>query len=107
MIKQLQTIASTARAYGFLYALKRLRQEFTYRVNKLLRRKLAKVEIHDFYLLIDMDDPGISEHLYKFGDREQQLGHILRTEIKQDFSVLDLGANIGYYALLERSLVGQ
>ena len=37
----------------------------------------------------------------------QQLGHILRTEIKQDFSVLDLGANIGYYALLERSLVGQ
>lgn len=59
---------------------------------------------YDMYL--DLKDKGISKALYLYGTREADQVFIARSEIKKGMRVLDIGANIGYYTLLEAALVG-
>lgn len=76
------------------------------RVHRALGLGLCRRRIHDYEMLLDPRDRGISTTLLLNGDREQQVGVILRERLGRGAVVIDLGANIGYYALLERSLVG-
>jgi len=57
-------------------------------------------------MLLDANDPGISRTLALFGTREKEHIYILQRELKEGMVVLDIGANIGYYALMEAALVG-
>jgi FkbM family methyltransferase len=79
-------------------------------INLLFRRtflpKPVKKKIHDYYLLLDPKDPGISTSLILNRTREQQLKYILEKEIKPGDTILDLGANIGYYVIMESLLTG-
>lgn len=52
------------------------------------------------------DDPGISAQLIKKGIREESATKIVQEEIKPGMVVIDIGSNLGYYALLESRLVG-
>lgn len=58
-------------------------------------------------MLLDIEDPGISQALFVEGTREQQLKYILEKEVKKGDAVLDLGANLGYYTLMLWKLVGE
>lgn len=49
---------------------------------------------------------GIAMALIQYGVREEDQLHIVKQTLKPGMVVLDVGANIGYYALLEASLVG-
>lgn len=49
---------------------------------------------------------GIAMALIQYGVREEDQLRIVREELRPGMVVLDVGANIGYYALLEASLVG-
>ncbi len=56
------------------------------------------------YLLAN--DPGISRSLIRSGIREPNTVQVIQKIVKPGMTVIDVGANLGYYALLESMLVG-
>ena len=58
-------------------------------------------------MLLNPNDGGISTDLLLDGIREPLIGAKYRELLKEGMTVYDIGANIGYYALQEASLVGK
>lgn len=70
----------------------------------------AHIQVHGFQLLLDLkNDAGISRDLYFNGTREDvSVKYLQNSGILQAGDVaLDIGANIGYYAFIESTLVGE
>ncbi len=61
--------------------------------------------IHDYRMVLDLKDPGISRALNLFGERELDMKFMLERFIKPGMTIFDIGSNIGYYPLLELSLL--
>ena len=61
----------------------------------------------DFKLWIDLRDRGISRTLWLYGERELDHKWILEKVVWPGARILDVGANIGYYAVMESLLVGE
>lgn len=71
-------------------------------------KRFAVKEINNRYKMhLDLKDRGISQALYLYGTREEDQTYIAFNNIKRDMKVLDIGANIGYYVLLEAQIVGE
>lgn len=71
-----------------------------------VENNLTMREILGYKMLLRTDDPGISRDLLQRGVREPAVVEALRQEIRPGDTVIDIGANIGYYAMLEAQLVG-
>lgn len=74
-----------------------------------LLRGTVEVEINGSIMKLDLKhDSGISKDLFQFKKREHIVTDYLQTQnlLNPGDTVLDIGANIGYYALLESKLVG-
>jgi len=69
------------------------------------RRFIAK-RIHDYRMWLDLQDRGISRTLLLFGTRELDHKIMLERVLRPGMTVFDIGANIGYYALMELGLIG-
>jgi FkbM family methyltransferase len=67
--------------------------------------KLIEKKILDFKMCLDTEDCGISKELIDHGIRERFSVNCIKSILKPDMNVLDLGANIGFYALIESKLV--
>lgn len=90
---------------GFLAAL-------YYRLRIMLNAKnqakrYIKKRIYDYQMYLDVQDPGISRTLLLFGKRELEHKIMLQKILRPGMTVLDIGANIGYYAIMESQLVGE
>ncbi len=72
----------------------------------VLGRRFVERRIHSYRMLLDLDDKGISRSLILFGTRELDHKIILEKVLKPGMSVLDIGANLGYYVLMEMALIG-
>jgi len=72
----------------------------------IFKRRYVTRQVHEYCMMLDMADPGISTTLAKGILREKDQVAVVREELKEGDVVLDIGANIGYYALLEACLVG-
>ena len=70
-------------------------------LNRFMRIKFYVKEIYNYKMILDMDDMGISRTLMLFGERELEHKNILERVIEPNMRVLDIGANIGYYVLME------
>jgi FkbM family methyltransferase len=68
--------------------------------------KYPIVPVLNFKMIIDKDDAGISNDLYSDGIREAYITKELPKYIHQGDTVIDIGANIGYYVMQESKLVG-
>lgn len=70
------------------------------------QKLLVKVLVLDSWMYLNLFDPGISYQLIVNGIREP--GHVeqVRDALKAGMKGIDIGANIGYYVLLEAQLVG-
>lgn len=81
-----------------------------YHVAGVLRRatggRFFEKKIYDYRMLLDLEDRGISRTLLLFGERELEHKRMLELVLKPGMNVLDIGANIGYYALMELGLIG-
>jgi FkbM family methyltransferase len=75
-------------------------------LNQLFGRRFMRKRIYDYQMWLDLEDRGISRTLLLFGERELDHKIMLERVLKPGMTVLDIGANIGYYALMERRLVG-
>ena len=63
--------------------------------------------VSDYVLELDPEDPGISSELALHGTHEPVSTRFLESILQPKMTVIDVGANIGYYALLESKRVGQ
>lgn len=71
----------------------------------LLHRRFYQRKIHNYRMYFDLADPGISRSLLLVGDREREHRYILKHAVHTGDTILDLGANIGYYVLMEQKLL--
>ena len=69
------------------------------------RRHIRK-RIHGSWMDLDLRDRGISRTLLLFGTREEEHRIILGRVLRDGMTIFDIGANIGYYVLMERKLIG-
>jgi len=70
-------------------------------INRFVIRK-----VFDYQMYLDIHDRGLSKQLIKYRKREMDHKFILDKVLKKGSTVLDIGANIGYYALMELNLIG-
>tara|TARA_R110002096_G_scaffold94635_6_gene212941 strand:- start:37631 stop:38587 length:957 start_codon:yes stop_codon:yes gene_type:complete len=73
----------------------------------VLKNKFIKKNIYTYQMSLDLNDPGISRTLLLFGERELDHKIMLERILKPGMSVFDIGANIGYYPLMELGLIGK
>jgi len=71
---------------------------------KLINKRFVIAKVHGNKMLLDLN-VGMSKSLLICNTRELLDTDIIMDEIKDDMNVLDVGANIGYYAILEASLL--
>jgi len=82
---------------------------FNYRMLKRSLLNLTEehvIEVNGCRLSTIPNDHGISAELLVFKTHEPLTTKLLKKELKKGMICLDIGANIGYYALLERKIVG-
>ena len=65
------------------------------------------INIYDYKMHIPMQYDGIGRALYIYRSRELDHKWIIDKELTNGNIVLDLGANIGYYAIMEAKKVGK
>jgi FkbM family methyltransferase len=68
---------------------------------------ISWVEHENFRLAVDNADVAVSHYVMHSGAWEPHLNAMVRRTLKPGMSVIDVGANIGYYSLLAARLVGQ
>lgn len=81
-----------------------------YKSIRLKKRKInwsdLIVDVNGYKLSLIPNDDGISTELALFGTHEPLNTKMLAKQLRKDMVCLDLGANIGYYTLLESKIVG-
>lgn len=73
----------------------------------LLGKRFVIRKVNDYKMYLDNNDPGISRSLILFGTRELDHKIMLEKVLKKGMQVLDIGANIGYYVMMEHALIGK
>lgn len=77
-----------------------------YKLKKINPTKDHIIETHGYKLLVIPHDEGISSELIIFGSHEPIGIKLVSKKLKQGMTCLDVGANIGYYAVLESKIIG-
>ena len=96
------------KVYGWIYTIRYFYKILLLIAFRFFRIKYIKTKIYNFEMYLLSHDIGISQALILYGEREQQLKYILDNEIKPGYRIIDLGANLGYYPLIEhQSLEGR
>lgn len=72
------------------------------------RNKCVVLDVNGFKMWINIRDKGIHRQLFLYGKREPFCTDYLMNSgvLKEGDVVLDIGANMGYYVLIESNLVG-
>ena len=76
-------------------------------INFFSSNALLKRRIFNYYMYLDPKDRGISRTLLLFGERELDHKLIFERIVKKNMKIFDIGANIGYYVLMESNLIGE
>ncbi len=81
--------------------------ESWYMMNYYLKssRKAIK-KVQGSKMLLDLSDGGINRDLFLYGYREPECTKIFKNELSEGMKIVEIGANIGYYALMEAQIVG-
>ena len=74
---------------------------------KINPKGFISMDIYNYKMMIPMQYDGIGRALYVYRSRELDHKWILENELLPGNIVLDLGANIGYYAIMEAKKVGK
>jgi FkbM family methyltransferase len=77
---------------------------YYYIVGRKQRTIQIKISDQCFVMALNPRDKGLSKELSLYGIREPHTTNLMSAIIKDDDIVIDIGANIGYYALLESKL---
>lgn len=72
---------------------------------RICRVRYVDALVNGHRMCLDLGTPGLSRTLFIYGTREILDTYVVRKEVGGSMNVLEVGANIGYYALLEASLL--
>jgi FkbM family methyltransferase len=75
-------------------------------IAKSIGVKTMKKRVFNYKLHLDTSDKGLSRTLFLFGRREIDHYKMLQEILTPGMNILDIGANIGYYAVMESLVVG-
>jgi len=79
---------------------------YGYIVMKKFSPKSNVLEVNGYKMRVMKGDPGISQELQTFRTHEPLSTKLISGLLKKGMTCLDIGANIGYYVLLESNIVG-
>jgi FkbM family methyltransferase len=69
------------------------------------RKAIKKVQ--GSRMVLDLKDKGINKDLFLYGYREPECTNIFKKELFEGMKIVDIGANIGYYVLIEAQFIGK
>ena len=72
---------------------------------RLLKKEEMLYKVHGNWMYLDLQTEGISHALAVDGIREADKVEIIEQELREGMVVLDCGSNIGFYPLLEATIV--
>ena len=105
MLTKFNLIYKTIFTRGILNTVLAIYYHFLGKYFLLMGKNYFVRKIYNYKLKLDLKDPGISRTLLLFGERELEHKIILEKLIKKNMTILDIGANIGYYAIMELKLM--
>jgi FkbM family methyltransferase len=73
---------------------------------RLLGQRFIQRRIYDYRMWLDLTDPGLSRTMLLFGKRELEHKRLMEMIVVPGTTIFDIGANIGYYAVMESRLLG-
>jgi len=119
MISKIKKFIQWIRTEGWLFAFKKVSMRIKDKMRKFYEKLylgflrifkskngLVIKKILDYKMYLSIDDSGLSKELLFKGVREELQTEIWRKIIKPGMNVLECGANLGYYALMEASIIG-
>jgi FkbM family methyltransferase len=68
---------------------------------------IVNVDLSDFNLCLDADDPSVSAVIADRGDWEPHIARVLADTLEPGSTFVDVGANVGYHSFLAASIVGR
>jgi FkbM family methyltransferase len=105
--KTLRSIFEKAAFEGAGNSIKTVLGYFRYALDRwVCRRRNVLRDVHGYRMMLNIQVPGISKTLAVYGAHEKLETGLLRERLHSGMRTIDVGANIGYYALLESTLVG-
>jgi FkbM family methyltransferase len=72
----------------------------------VLKQRYLLRKVYDYWMYLDATDRGISRTLLLFAQRELDHKQILEQVLRPGMMILDIGANLGYYVLMEWRRIG-
>ena len=105
-MKMLSSVIQILKHRGVIALISALKGIFVSALGRLLGWRFVKRKIYDYSMWLDLHDRGISRGLLLFGNRELDHREMLRRIVDPGMTIYDVGANIGYYAIMESKLVG-
>ncbi|MCK4575172.1 FkbM family methyltransferase [candidate division WOR-3 bacterium] len=83
-----------------------LNEKLDYSLARMFNRnsRYCKIKVNDSMMYIDFNDGGISRQLYFHKKRERHSTDYMKEIVREQDIIIDIGANSGYYALLESRL---
>lgn len=101
-------IRQYGKSYGFAKQVRVILHYSFIALKKILPPPKNNVlKVNGYKITVMPNDPGISKELRTFKTHEPLSTQLISKELKPGMTCLDIGANIGYYVLLESKIVGK
>lgn len=109
----LEVLSRNKKMFGLRYVFWDILYQIARRINNVkkknlpLKKDFMEKRVNDYKMIIDKNGKGIHRDLFLKGTREESSVKIVRELLKPGQTILEAGANIGYYAILESKIVGK
>ena len=105
IFRKLKSAFETVRDRGLAILLQAAGRLAWASAERALGRRYLKRRVRSYYMYLDVEDPGLSRSLLLFRTREVDHQLMLERIVRPGMTIFDIGGNIGYYPLMELSLL--